>query len=319
MNIFITGASGFIGGAIAAKLRENHNLLAMSRSEKTDLAIKELGAEPIRSELGEVKAEHLHGVDVIIHSAAFVSPWGKKEEYRKITIDGTAQLLKVAKEAGVKRFIHISSEAALFAGQDMLDIDETYNYPKKHKFLYPWSKAESEKLVRDANQTGKFETIVLRPRLVWGPGDQTVLPALVEMVNKGQFAWMDEGRYETSTTHIQNFVHAVKLALTAGRPGEVYFITDGEKTSFREFLTKLLATRNIVPPSKSIPSWFARTLAFLLEGVYKIFFIRKEPPLTRFAANIMSAHCTIRIDKARLELNYSPQINIDQGLKALSQ
>ena len=317
MNIFITGASGFIGGAIAKALSTEHNVHGMSRSERSDNELRALGVTPARSKLGAVRPEHLAGCNVVIHCAAFVKQWGTREEFWKTNVDGTAQLLQAARQAGVMRFIHVGTEAALFHGQHMRDIDETYPYPTSTPFLYPETKAAAEKLVLAANAPG-FETISLRPRFVWGPGDQTILPVVKRMVNAGMYMWIDQGRVRTSTTHIDNFVHAVTLALTKGRGGEAYFITDDSTTTVREFLTALLKTQGITMPNMSIPSLLARALGKILEAVWKLLSLKSEPPLTHFAAAMASSECTIRIDKARAELGYSPVVTIDQGLAELT-
>jgi len=317
MQIFITGASGFIGGAIAKALSTTYNVRGMSRSERSDKGLHAIGVKPVRCELGAVQPEHLAGCEVVIHCAAFVEQWGTREQFWKTNVDGTAQLLQAAKQAGVRRFIHVGTEAALFHGQHMRDIDETYPYPAQTPFLYPETKAAAEKLVLAANAPG-FETISLRPRFVWGPGDQTILPVVKKMVEAGMYMWIDQGRVRTSTTHIDSFVHAVTLALTRGRGGEAYFITDDSISTVREFLTALLKTQGLTPPNTSIPSWLARALGRFLEGVWKLLKLKGEPPLTHFAAAMASSECTIRIDKAREELGYTPVITRQQGLAELT-
>ena len=317
MQIFITGASGFIGGAIAKALSTTHNVRGMSRSERSDENLRALGAIPVRSELGAVKPEHLAGCEVVIHCAAFVKQWGTREQFWRTNVDGTAQLLQAARQAGVTRFIHVGTEAALFHGQDMREIDETYPYPTHTPFLYPETKAAAEKLVLAANAPG-FETLSLRPRFVWGPGDQTILPVVKKMVSTGMFMWIDQGRARTSTTHIANFVHAVTLALSHGRSGQAYFITDDSTTTVREFLTALLKTQGIMMPNTSIPGPLARALAKILEGVWHLLKLKSEPPLTYFAAAMASSECTIRMDKARAELGYAPVITREEGLAELT-
>jgi len=314
MRIFLTGASGFVGSAFATAFHQQHAILAMSRSEKSDAVIRSLGVTPVRCALGAVTPEHLQGCDVIVHCAAHVEQWGRREDFMLITVEGTRQLLQVARAAGVKRFVHISTEAVLFHGQDMQNIDERYPYPERHTFLYSESKAEAEKLVLAAFEPGCFETVSLRPRMIWGPGDQTILPVLLQMISAGRFMWMDDGRAHTSTTHIANLVHAMGLALSKGRGGEAYFVTDGPITTFREFLTALLATQGVTPPEKSVPGWLARGMGQLMEGIWRLLGIASEPPLTRFAAAIMSRECTIDISKARHELAYSPRITVERGL-----
>jgi nucleoside-diphosphate-sugar epimerase len=318
-KIFITGASGFIGGAIAKRLADAHWVLAMARSPQSSAKIKALGARPLACTLETIEAGLLKEVDVVIHCAAFVEPWGRFKDFQSVNVEGTRRLLEMAQKAGVKRFIHVSTEAVLFYGQDMIDIDESYPYPDSSPFPYSETKRQAEQLVRRANIPGRFETITLRPRLVWGPGDETILANLVEMVDRGRFRWIDGGDYLTSSCHVANFVEATVQALDRGTGGEAYFVVDKETSTMRDFLTQLLATTGRVPGDKSVSSSIVRPAAWVLEMVWKLFRISKKPPVTRFSAAIMSAHCTIDSDKAYLDLGYRPVITVEEGMRQLKE
>jgi nucleoside-diphosphate-sugar epimerase len=316
-TLFITGASGFVGGAIVRALKDRFELRALSRSDSSDATIRALGATPVRGELGSVAAEAIAGSEAVIHCAAFVKQWGTREQFWTANVEGTRQLLQTARQAGTHRFIHIGTEAALFHGQHMRDIDERYPYPAHTPFLYSETKAAAEKLVLAANAPG-FTTLSIRPRFVWGPGDQTILPVLEAMVRSGRFVWIDGGRARTSTTHIANLVHGVELALDRGTGGNAYFVLDEGVTQMREFLTALLATRQVTPPDKAIAGWVVRAIAALTETAWRAFGLKSDPPLTRFAASMMSRDCTINGDKARRDLGYEPVISRAEGLRNLS-
>lgn len=314
MRIFITGASGFVGGAAARKLSEAHEVLALSRSERSDAAIRAAGATPVRGDLGSITAAMLKDIDAVVHCAAKVETWGRMRDFWAINVTGTERLLKAAREAGVKRFVHIGTEAALFYGQAMNDLDETAPMAFNSPLPYPRTKAHAEKAVRAANGNG-LTTIVLRPRFIWGPGDQTLLPALKAMVDTERFAWIGGGRAVTDTAHIRNVVHAIELALEKGNGGEAYFITDGgEPISFRDMLTRMAKTANFSLPDKNMPGWLARGAATVMDKIWKWTFRKSPPPLDPHTAALMSRNCTLKIDKARRELGYEPVITREAGL-----
>jgi hypothetical protein len=316
MKIFVTGASGFVGGAAATALAPGHEVVAMARSERSADRVRATGATPVTCELGRVAPEHLAGCDAVVHAAAFVESWGTRDDFWTANVEGTQQLLDVAKRSGVRRFVHIGTEAVLFAGQDMHDIDETYPYPAHTPFLYSETKAEAERRVLAANGP-TFTTISLRPRFIWGPGDLTILEATKEMVADGRYMWIDGGQARTSTVHIHNVVRAIELALEHGTGGEAYFITDDEVHTFRDFMTRYAATAGIDLPARNLPGWAARALATVLETVWRTLGLGGQPPLTRFVACLMSSECTLRIDKARHDLGYAPVVSVDAGLEAL--
>ncbi len=317
MRVFVTGGSGFVGGhVIEALVAAEHDVRAMARSDASARAVEAFGATPVRCALGAVEAAHLEGVDAVVHCAAFVEEWGTRAQFFEANVGGTTQLLAVAKAAGVKRFVHIGTEAALFDGHALVDVDETAPYPARHRFLYSESKAEAERRVLAASGDG-FEALSLRPRFVWGPRDTSVLPAVLRMADA--WTWIDGGRARTSTCHVENLARAVVLALTRGRGGEAYFVADDGETTLREFLGALARTQDVELPDRSLPGAVVRPLAAALEGTWRLVGAAKPPPITRFAASMMSRTITVRTDKARAELGYAPVVSVEDGLAALQQ
>ncbi len=318
MNIFITGASGFVGGAAARHLsQQGHRVRAMSRREATDEQIRNLGAEPIRCSLDDLNADHLGDTDVVIHSAAFVEQWGPKDAWYKGNVIGTQNTLRAAAAAGASRFIHIGTEAAIVHGQHLDNVDETYPLAPNSPYPYCATKAQAESLVANANST-TMSTLILRPRFIWGPGDTTLLPTIQTMAADGGWMWIDGGRAQTSTTHIDNLVHAIELALNKGGDGEAYFILDKGTRSLREIITGMANASGLELGERSIPGWLANTAGALSEGVWRLFNLKSDPPLTRHAAMVMSRRCVLNGDKAASELGYTPVVSVQDGLAALA-
>jgi nucleoside-diphosphate-sugar epimerase len=317
MNIFVTGASGFVGGAATRDLvKQGHTVYAMSRSEKSDQLIRGLGAETVRCDLKSVTADNMAEADVVLHCAAFVETWGPEDAWYQGNVGGTRAVLAAAREAGVKRFIHIGTEAAIVYGQDIFDADETYPLAPDSPYPYCATKAQAEQLVLAAS-TADFETIVLRPRFIWGPGDTTLLPTIETMNASGGWVWLDHGRALTSTTHIDNLVHAIGLALGAGESGQAYFILDDGTQTLKDMITGMAASKRIVLPNRSIPRWLADRLGQACEWCWRTFKLSSTPPLTRHAAMVMSRNCVLVDDKARKALGYSPVISVEEGMRTL--
>lgn len=317
-RIFVTGASGFVGGAATRRfVADGHDVRAMSRSERSDEAIRALGATPVRCDLDSVKAAEVGDAEIVLHCAAFVEQWGPKDAWKRFNVDGTAHMLAASREAGVKRFIHIGTEAALLKGQHLRGADEAYPLAPNSPYPYSSTKAQAEKLVRDANSAG-FETIVLRPRFIWGPGDTTLLPVIEDMARTGKFLWIDGGRARTSTTHIANLTEAITVALAKGKGGEAYFVLDDGVHTMREMISGMAASRGIELPDTSVPGWLPGLIGGVSESAWRTFGLKGEPPLTRFSAMIMSRDCILKDDKARAELGYRPVISVEEGMRQLA-
>jgi nucleoside-diphosphate-sugar epimerase len=316
---FVTGGSGFIGGRLVRRLAaDGWRVRALARSDRSAAAVEAAGAEAVRGDLDRVDSMRAGAEDCdhAFHAAAFVENWGTREQFERGNVVGTQNALDACRAAGVRRFVHVGTEAALLAGQPLVDADETTPLRPDSPALYASTKARAEQAVRSASGGG-FETVVVRPRFVWGPGDTSVTPALIEAVRGGQFRWIGGGRHRTSTTHVDNVVEGLVLGAERGRPGEAYFVTDGEPVVFREFITDLLGAQGVEIPDKNAPAGVVRPLASVVEAAWRVLPLRGEPPITRFAVWAASLDCTIDISKARSELGYEPVKTIPEGLAEL--
>jgi nucleoside-diphosphate-sugar epimerase len=308
---FVTGGSGFVGGALIERLRrEGWDVRALARSERAAGRVRELGAEPVMGDLDDLRIEDC---EVAFHAAAKAEDFGDPAEFERVNVQGTRNVVHACKAGGVRRLVHVGTEAALMAGQPLVNVDERAELRPDSPVLYSSSKAKAEQIVRGAD----FETVVVRPRFVWGKGDTNLLPQIVEMVRSGRFRWVGGGRHLTATTHIDNTVEGLWLAATRGPAGGVWFVTDGEPVEFREFLTALVATQGVEIPDKSVPAPVANAAARVSEALWRRLRRPGSPPLTRFAVWVSSQECTIDISRAERELGYRPVTTREEGLREM--
>ena len=314
---FVTGGSGFVGGALIRRLvSEGWTVRALARSERSAGAVRALGAEPVEGDLESAQAMRsgADGCEVAFHAAASVGEWGSRDYFERANVEGTRNALDACLAAGVRRFVHVGTEAAVTDGRPLVRIDETRPLTPGSKALYCSTKARAEELVREAEG---IEWVVIRPRLVWGPGDTTILPGLLDAVRAGRFAWIGGGRHLTSTTHVDNVVEGLMLGAERAEPGGIYFVTDGEPVVFREFVTDLLATQGVEPPGRNVPAPVARAAAVACEGAWRALRLRSTPPLTRLAVWFSTLEITIDDSLARRELGYAPVTSRERGLAEL--
>jgi nucleoside-diphosphate-sugar epimerase len=317
---FVTGGSGFIGGELIARLHaEGWDVRGLARSEGAEQKVRERGAVPVPGDLEheEMLREGASGAEVAFHAAAKVEDWGDPEEFERLNVRGTEKVIAACRAAGVRRLVHVGTEAALMAGSPLVNVDEDAPLRPDSPALYSSSKAKAEQLVRAANGDG-LETVVIRPRFVWGRGDTTLLPTLVELVRSGRFRWVGGGNHLTATTHVDNTVEGLWLGATKAPAGSVYFVTDGEPVVFREFVSRMLETQGVTPPTGSVPAALAGVAAGAAERLWRLLRRSGSPPLTRFSVWVSSQECTIDIGRAERELGYRPVKSREQGLAELA-
>ena len=311
--IFVTGGSGYVGrNLIRALIARGDEVRALARSDKSIAVVEGLGARGVKGDLDDVEAmtAGMRGAAVVIHAAAQTDQTGSKDAFYKGTVLGTEHVLAAAKAAGVPRFVHVGTEAVLADGKPIVNADETRPRATRPAGPYPWSKGLAEERVLAANGNG-LETVVIRPRFVWGGDDTSVLPELIKAVKAGRFGWIGGGRYLTSTCHVANVVEGALLAVARGKPGEIYFLTDGEPVETRSFVTAMLATQGVDAGTRTVPRWVARTAAALTGWM-------KKPILRKQEIALFGVEVTVNDAKARAELGYTGAMTRERGLAEMS-
>jgi nucleoside-diphosphate-sugar epimerase len=320
VRAFVTGGSGFVGGHLIRRLiTDGHDVVALARSQAATSRVEQLGAMAARGDLADPDAltASMAGCEVVFHCAALVGSHLDAREAEEANVVGTVNVVKASIAAGARRLVHLSTESVLIDGRLLDGVDESVPVPASgHLSEYARTKALAEQIVLAANGE-LIETIALRPRLVWGPEDQTWLPGLVEKVESGVFRWVDDGVHPGSTCHVFNVVEALALAADGGTPGNAYFITDGPPRPFKDFARAYLLTAGVEVGDGSVPGWLMRGAASLLESVWRVLPVSSPPPINRVEAYMVSHPQVFDDGRARRELGYRPVISVEQGLDAL--
>lgn len=317
-RVFVTGGSGFVGRALLTELQTRGvPAVALARSDAAAATCAGLGAEVVRGDLDSKEAmiAGIRGCDVVVHAAAHVQEWGALAEFRRINVEGTARVLAAAAAAGARRLVHVSTEAVLCGGQPLRMVDETCPYVQRPWSMYAATKAEAERLALAV--VGPLEVVVVRPRLVWGRGDTSLMPQFVEAVRSGRFRWIGDGRQRTSTCHVRNVVEGALLAAERGKAREIYFLTDGAPVELKWFLRELLATQGLDPGDRRVPLAVAKVAAAACEGLWRLLGRTDPPPISRGALAALGTEVTVDDRKARRELGYVGEVSLAEGLAEL--
>lgn len=317
---FLTGGSGFVGRNLVTRLQqEGIAVTALARSRESADRLRAQGATPILGDLEDNQAliDGMRGCDWVFHAAAKVEEWGDPAEYERINVDGTRRVAEAARQADVARLVHVSTEAVYADGGHLDDLDESRPRPARPLPRYPRTKARAEAVVETANGDG-LETVIVRPTSVWGAGDTSVLPKIAQAIASGRFMWISGGHYPRATTHVANLCEGLLLAARHGRPGEAYFVTDGESAVYRDFLTAELATLGITPPTRSVPRPLARAAAVVCDAIWNSLRLSGPPPVSRLLVALFGSPVTINDAKARRELGYVGRVSREQGLAEMS-
>jgi 2-alkyl-3-oxoalkanoate reductase len=311
-KVFVTGATGFLGGHLMERLlSENYQVVALTRTKDA------LANFPVQEVVGSFNdmqkwEEKLSECDVVIHCAGKVEFWGAWQEYYRDNTLATLELLAAAEKQHVKRFIYISSESVLQDKEDLVDIDETHPYPNEPSSYYGKSKMQAEQGLRAF--TGNIQKIILRPTFIYGKGVNAI-ETLKHKIHAGAFTWVDKGNVWMEMVYVKNVVEAIIKAIDYGKNNEIYNITDHSKLQVKEFLSDLLATENVSIPNKNTPSYIAKPAASMIEKVWQVLGLKGYPPLTRFDLSFIAMNRQYKTDKAISELGYVPVFSTADAIK----
>lgn len=329
MQALVTGGGGFLGKAIVTRLRASGVAVrSLARGEYPDLI--QLGAQCIRGDIADEESvlRAAVGCDIVFHVAAKAGVWGAYPEYHKANVVGTENVLAACRHHRIPRLVYTSSPSVVFDGKDETGIDESAPYPDKYLAHYPKTKAIAERAVLAANSEDlgggrSLATVALRPHLIWGPGDNHLLPRILMKGRRGLLRRVGPTANLVDTVYIDNAVDAHLLAGEQLGPdsaiaGKAYFITNGEPVPLWDLIDRMLACAGLPPVQRSISARTAYIAGAFLETTYRLTGRQTEPPMTRFVARQLATAHWFDISAARRDLGYEPRISIEEGLKRLA-
>ena len=322
-KVLVTGGGGFLGQAIVERLvKRGDHVSSFCRNRYHSL--KRLGIKQICGDIADQTSveKAARGMEYIFHVAAKPGVWGKYEEFYRPNVVGTQNIIDACIKYDVPYLIHTSSPSVIFDGSDMEGTDESVPYPDHYLAHYPKTKAMAEKAVRKIS--GKIGTICLRPHLIWGPGDNHLVPRILARGRAGRLIRVGIGSNKVDVTYIDNAADAHILAAERlfennELSGRTYFISQGEPVHLSDMINAILKAGGLPPVKRSISPQTAYLLGFFFEGIFKIFKIQKEPPMTRFLAEELAKAHWFDISASRKDLGYHPRVSTQEGLKRLEK
>ncbi|AXK71460.1 NAD-dependent epimerase/dehydratase family protein [Lysobacter sp. TY2-98] len=320
-RIVVTGATGFLGGAVARRLhatRPDVQVRAVGRDAARGAALTGEGIEFVRTDLCDAAAVRhaVDGADAVIHAAALSSPWGARPAFVAANIDATENIARACAHAGVSRLVHISTPGIYHDGRPHLGIREDDALPARAVNDYADTKRIAERRVLELTDGTSVSTLILRPRAIFGPGDSSLLPRIAEALRRRRLPRIGDGRCTVDLTYIDNAVDAVLNALEAPvmLHGRAYNISNGEPARIWDVIDRLAAALGEPAPRRHVSASLLGAVASALERVHRIAMPQREPALLRYGVELLSVDMTLDISRARSELGYQPRVALDDAL-----
>jgi nucleoside-diphosphate-sugar epimerase len=320
----VTGGGGFVGKAIVERLiRLGVKTTVLGRHHYPE--IEELGGECIVGNVSDPVQMNraTAGVDLVFHVAALAGIWGSWKDYYTTNVLGTEVVIASCRKNDVPMLVYTSTPSVVFNRADITGANESLPYADEFLCHYAKSKVMAERIVLGANSTS-LATCAIRPHLIWGPGDPHLLPRLLDSGRKKILKRVGDGSNMVDISYIDNVAHAHILAAknlaekgtAAGKP---YFISQGEPVNLWDWINELFVAMDIEEVKAALSFPLAYRLGGVLEAIYKITRLKKEPKMTRFLAEQLAKSHYFSIENAQNDLGYEPVISTIEGLERTIQ
>ena len=316
MRVLVTGASGMLGRATAERL--------LARGDDVTVLQRRPSGVPCAEVLGDVAdpavvARAAAGQDAVVHLAAKVDVTGRWAEYARANVEGTRTVLAACRAGGVGRLVHVSSPSVARAGAALAGAGAEPADPTRVRGHYSRSKALAEQVALAADSAG-LAVLVVRPHLVWGPGDTQLVERIVTRARAGRLPAIGSGAALMDTTYVDNAAAALVAAVDACGPvhGEPLVVSNGEPRPVREILERLCRAAGVPGPRGSVPFRAAWLAGAAVEGIWAATRRRATPPMTRFLAEQLATAHWFDQRRTRAALGWRPDVRLDEGFARLA-
>ena len=318
MKALVTGATGFLGGALTRRLYSmGWHVTALGRnvSKLKNMESEGLRVLPLDLKEKDAMAEICKDQDIVFHCAALPSPWGNFEAFYQANVIGTRNVIRGCEKYKVKRLVHVSTPSLYFGYSSRVNVKETDELPEPVS-NYAATKILAEQEIDEAFARG-LATIAIRPRAIFGPGDTVIFPRLIPRLQSGKLPILGDGENVVDLTYIENVVDALLLCAEspANTLGKKYNISNGEPVKIWKLVECICTELNLPSPTRRISYQTANAAATALEFFYRLIPKQPEPPLTRITVSMMANSTTLDISAAKNELGYKPRVSVNEGFE----
>jgi len=322
VRVLVTGASGMLGRAVAQALVDRGEEVVVLQRRPSGLAkgpANVLGCDERLADVADAAAVRAaaEGTDAVVHLAARVGVTGSWAEFVRTNVDGTANVLDAARAGGARTVVHLSSPSVAHHGRPLVGESAAPADPDRAHGSYARSKAVAERL---ALRAARLAVVVVRPHLVWGPGDTQLVGRVVRRARAGRLALVGHGAALVDTTYVDNAVDAVLAALDRAEAlaGRAYVVSNGEPRTVAELVTRICTAAGVAPPRVRVPYPLAWSAGAVFDAAWHVLRRTDDPPMTRFLAEQLATAHWFDQRAARADLQWEPRVGLEEGFRKLA-
>jgi nucleoside-diphosphate-sugar epimerase len=328
MKTLVTGSTGCVGSAFMERLiARGHEVRALARKTSDLSHLKTTGAEIVFGDITDYDTlpPIVKGIEIVFHCAAKVTPgWGTWKEYEKTTVQGTENMLRASAEAGVKRFLQVSSVTVYGDACQKGDTPADENTPcearKTPPTFYDYSKLLAEQACWEYHRQGKIQVSMIRIGSAYGPRDRLLADRMYKQTSFPIFMWPGTANPRYAIVYSSDIAELAILAATNDKAiGQVYNVAGPDPVRLKDFAEAMVRARGVKRKWVTMPYPVAWVWCYLMETTARLRRVKEMPYLTLASLRSINIEGYLDGSKARSELGWEPKISLDDGTKLYVQ